>query len=242
MDTRLLAERVRTARGELSLREFAKRCGVSHTHLDSIEKGVDPRTGKSVTVSVDTLEKLASGIGCSIAYLMGDSIGDRIKDRRISLGLTLEETAQRTGIQESSLKEFESGEIEYVQIDIIKALADTLGTSSEYLFGHTDNPDEIFTRDPMPIYVGGRYITSTDVPESAISDLLRKDALDVIVPIIEKLCSIDMVTPSGAKISVIWNEYVKIVADFIERNSDLLKTQFNSIREKEKTSDLNQDD
>lgn len=71
MDNSLLGKRIRSARGDLSLREFAKKCGISHTHLDSIEKGVDPRTGKPVSVSMDTLAKLSIGSGLSIDYLMG---------------------------------------------------------------------------------------------------------------------------------------------------------------------------
>lgn len=74
MDAKMLPERVRAARGDLSLREFAKKCGISHTHLDSIEKGVDSRTGKPVSVSVDTLVKLASGIGCTAHELIELSI------------------------------------------------------------------------------------------------------------------------------------------------------------------------
>ncbi len=29
----------------MSLREFAELCGISHTHIDSIEKGYDVRSG-----------------------------------------------------------------------------------------------------------------------------------------------------------------------------------------------------
>lgn len=72
MDNIKLGERVRAARGELSLREFAKKCGISHTHLDSIEKGYDPRTGNPVRISMDALAKLSLGTGYSIYYLMGE--------------------------------------------------------------------------------------------------------------------------------------------------------------------------
>lgn len=58
-----LGDYVRQKRGNMSLRDFAKTCGVSHTHIDSIEKGYDPRTGKSVSPSFETLKKVARGIG-----------------------------------------------------------------------------------------------------------------------------------------------------------------------------------
>ncbi len=51
----------------MSLRQFAKRCGnISHTQIDSIERGVDPRTGKPVKPTVETLAKIAKGSGMQI--------------------------------------------------------------------------------------------------------------------------------------------------------------------------------
>lgn len=42
MNNNELGEKIRKARGDLSLRDFAKKCGISHTHLDSIEKAMIP--------------------------------------------------------------------------------------------------------------------------------------------------------------------------------------------------------
>ncbi|MBP2642928.1 MAG: helix-turn-helix protein [Firmicutes bacterium] len=58
-----LGDYVRNKRGEISLRDFAKNCGISHTHLDSIEKGYDPRSGKPVSPNIEVLRKIAKGIG-----------------------------------------------------------------------------------------------------------------------------------------------------------------------------------
>jgi transcriptional regulator with XRE-family HTH domain len=44
----------------LSLREFAEKVGISHTHVDSIEKGIDFRTGKHVRLTNETIQKIAS--------------------------------------------------------------------------------------------------------------------------------------------------------------------------------------
>lgn len=65
-----IGEYIRKYRGEMSLREFAEKCGISHTHLDSIEKGFDPRTGKPVRVTVDTLKKIAKTMGMTINDLL----------------------------------------------------------------------------------------------------------------------------------------------------------------------------
>ena len=61
---------IKKYRGEMSLRDFAEKCGISHTHLDSIEKGVDPRTGKPVRVTIETLKKIAKAMGMSINDLL----------------------------------------------------------------------------------------------------------------------------------------------------------------------------
>lgn len=68
-----LGSYIRKYRGSQSLREFAKKCGISHTHLDSIEKGIDPRSGKSVRVTIDTLEKIAKAMNMTINELLINS-------------------------------------------------------------------------------------------------------------------------------------------------------------------------
>lgn len=47
-----------------------KKIGISHTHLDSIEKGYDPRTGKPVTISLDTFVKLSDATGIPLEELL----------------------------------------------------------------------------------------------------------------------------------------------------------------------------
>lgn len=70
---------IKKYRGNMSLREFASKCGISHTHLDSIEKGVDPRTDKSVSVTIETLKKIASAMNMTVNDLL-------IKSGEVSLG------------------------------------------------------------------------------------------------------------------------------------------------------------
>lgn len=65
----MLGDYLRKRRGDMSLREFAEQCGISHTHLDSIEKGRDPRTGKKVSITTDTLSSIAKKIGVDYSYL-----------------------------------------------------------------------------------------------------------------------------------------------------------------------------
>lgn len=57
---------------DLSLRSFGEKCGLSHTHIDSIEKGYDFRTGKKVSITNETTNKIASALGVdsSALYLL----------------------------------------------------------------------------------------------------------------------------------------------------------------------------
>lgn len=75
-----IGEFIKKYRGEMSLREFAEKCDISHTHLDSIEKGIDPRTGKPVRVTVDTLKKIARTMGMTINDLLIQSGDVKIED------------------------------------------------------------------------------------------------------------------------------------------------------------------
>lgn len=49
-------------RGNMSLRDFASKLDISHTYLDSLEKGYDARNKKPVRVTVDTLSKIAKAL------------------------------------------------------------------------------------------------------------------------------------------------------------------------------------
>lgn len=52
-----------------SLRTFGESCGISHTHIDSIEKGEDFRTGKPVRVTTETIEKIANALNVNSEIL-----------------------------------------------------------------------------------------------------------------------------------------------------------------------------
>ena len=54
----------------MSLRTFAEKCGISHTHLDSLEKGRDFRTGKQVSITIETLIKIADCLNVKPEFLM----------------------------------------------------------------------------------------------------------------------------------------------------------------------------
>lgn len=56
-----LGELLRELRGNMSLRTAAEMTHISHTYLDRLEKGEDPRTNKKIYPSVLTLRNIARG-------------------------------------------------------------------------------------------------------------------------------------------------------------------------------------
>ena len=53
----------------LSLREFSERCNLSHSFIKKLEDG-DPRTGKQIGPTMDSLEKLAPALNISLEDLL----------------------------------------------------------------------------------------------------------------------------------------------------------------------------
>lgn len=66
---------------------------------------------------------------------------DKIKNRRLELGLTLEEVAKAAGLSAPTIQRYESGEIKNVRKDKIKALADALQLTPTYLMDWEKNPE-----------------------------------------------------------------------------------------------------
>lgn len=71
------------------------------------------------------------------------TIQERIKERRISCGLTLLEVADRLGVKEATVQRYESGEIKNIKHESIVNLANILNCSPAYLMGWTDIVMEI---------------------------------------------------------------------------------------------------
>ena len=53
----------------MSLRDFAKICGMSHAYIKNIEDG-DPRTGKDIIPSLSSIKKLAPALGITVEELL----------------------------------------------------------------------------------------------------------------------------------------------------------------------------
>ncbi len=88
----------------LSLRAFGTLCEMSHTHIDSIEKGRDVRTGRPVNLTSQTISKLASVMGLSEKELISIAYGDggvqKISDTQLKIALFGTENAPDSALDE----------------------------------------------------------------------------------------------------------------------------------------------
>lgn len=62
----------------LSLRELAECTGLSHSYLHNLEIGSDPRSGKPLSPTIPTLEKLSAGLSVSLHELIALIRGNEI--------------------------------------------------------------------------------------------------------------------------------------------------------------------
>ena len=69
------------------------------------------------------------------------TIGDRIKARRVQIGLTVDQVADRIGKNRATVYRYESNDIEKFPLDILPPLAEVLNTTPAYLMGWSDSAD-----------------------------------------------------------------------------------------------------
>ncbi len=109
------------------------------------------------------------------------SIQEKIKSRRLELGLSLENVAKELGVNKSTVMRYESKSIEKMPIDVIPPLAKILQCSPKYLMGWEDDTVtelDIKFDDYFPLHY------STNLSAGTLEELLdsEPDAI-VYVPI-----------------------------------------------------------
>lgn len=75
------------------------------------------------------------------------NLQDKIKARRLELGMTLADVAYQMGVAESTVSRYESSHIQDIKIDKFKKLAEVLKTSPAELLGWEEKeptPDVLF--------------------------------------------------------------------------------------------------
>lgn len=135
---------IRKLRGDMSLRDFAKKCDVSHTTIDNIEKGVDFRTGKPVQIKITTLQKIANACNVPVSYIIGDpshqfSAESDLRDRTMA---TIEKTPD--GISNANIID---GERSIYMIPVFESVSAGFGAYAdnyitEYMPMYFSSPSE----------------------------------------------------------------------------------------------------
>lgn len=112
------------------------------------------------------------------------NMSDRIKSRRLQMGLTQEELATKLGLQKSAIAKYENGRVENIKRSIIQQMADVLECSPAYLMGWDDQEDKAddclqtqdqAERDLLVLYRNGDL---SDDEKAEVVDLF-KSTLDV---------------------------------------------------------------
>lgn len=67
------------------------------------------------------------------------TIGERIKKRRIEIGLTVEDLASKLGKNRATIYRYENGDIENLPISVLEPIASVLCTTPAYLMGYEEN-------------------------------------------------------------------------------------------------------
>lgn len=79
------------------------------------------------------------------------TLQNRIKERRLSLNLTLLDVAEQLGVREATVQRYESGEIKNIKHETIVQLAKILDCSPSYLMGWEDSlPQDSSSHEKEP--------------------------------------------------------------------------------------------
>lgn len=166
-------EYLRELRGDRSLREMERITGLSHTYLSTLEKGVDPRSGKERKPTPETLKKLSETLNVPYEELMKKagyikSLGKRVEELRIEKGWTLEEFSKKSGLSFEFLSLLESDKIQKVTSEIMRKLAKGFGISIAELF--EENETIAYRAMELP---GLSYLSITEMSEEERKDFGR---------------------------------------------------------------------
>lgn len=85
-------------------------------------------------------------------------MADRIKERRLKMGYTQEELANKLGLQKSAIAKYENGRVENIKRSVILKMANVLNCNPSYLMGwekYSTGCEKymIFEKDQNSVYI-----------------------------------------------------------------------------------------
>lgn len=100
------------------------------------------------------------------------TIADRIRNRRIELGLSVDDLAQLLQKNRATVYRYESNYIKSYSPDVIESLAKALQTTPAYFYGYNED-SESSDIDPEIHIVSGMMETMTKEQKQQVIDLVR---------------------------------------------------------------------
>lgn len=149
----------------LSMRDFARKCGLSNAYISILESGIHPRTGKALTPTFHTLSKIATAMGMRV----DDLFAMLNSDEMISLSNESDFTESEILIPE--IAEVAAG---FDKLPITDFEYDRFPIPTAYTRGY--KPDDLFIirvrGDSMyPMYQDGDRILSVRSSEAESGDV-----------------------------------------------------------------------
>ncbi len=102
-------------------------------------------------------------------------MAERIKERRVFMGLTQEELGSRLGLQKSAIAKYENGRVENIKRSVIADMATVLNCSPAYLMGWDAQPTMTPKKKGVSIPVLGRV--AAGLPMEAIENIIDMEEI-----------------------------------------------------------------
>lgn len=99
------------------------------------------------------------------------TIGERIKDRRIELGLSVDDLAKRLDKNRATVYRYENGSIENMPVGIIEPLAIALNTTAAYLMGW-ESKEQACKVNHITVYLSNNTQAEFDLSSEQVSAVL----------------------------------------------------------------------
>lgn len=155
------------------------------------------------------------------------NVGQRIYNARKLRGLTRAQLGAIVNLHESTVKRYEDGMIQSLGIDKLATFADALGTTTAYLLGSVDKPDDFGFNAIAFEYALIDHLKDKIEFERRLLEIEQAEA-DLLIAARE-ICGIVKGMPIEKLISTWRPERINIVTDFIRRNADLLRAQIDAL-------------
>lgn len=107
--------------------------------------------------------------------------GERIKQLRISKGMTQEELGEKVGVKKAAIYKYETGLVVNLKRDVIEKLAQVLDVSPSYLMG-LDDQDELNLKEDCS-QINDVYLS---IAKDAQDNQIDPDDLKAIIELLKK--------------------------------------------------------